>query len=217
MPDGRSSAFGIRAPKGPTRPGAPGRPPRPNTRSATLPEGPKIIKAMRNLRGQRTSGPGDPPLGFVTGTTSASEWKLLYWPLAEIFNDPPDPREPPYYGGRGGTWEYQSNQLGGRSGPGGAVVDAVVYTATGAIGLRLQTERFHTFASAKIQGNDARQKIDLMRAGYLTVIDLFEQDMIEDSTGETAIRIIRDALGLNQRPDPLYNGSARRSTAGRVL
>ena len=211
-----SGGFGMRAPKGPARPGAPGRPPRPANRTTALPEGQKIIKRMRNLAGQQTGGPGEPPPGFVSGTTSAEEWAGLYWPLAVIFNDPEDPREPPFYGSRLRTWEFQSPQMGGRSRSGGAVIDAVVYTETGTIGMRLVTEYFHMGKGSKIQANDALQRVNLMRSGYMNIVDIFSGDVVGDASGETAIKVIKDALALIQRPDPLLSGAFQKVTRGKI-
>lgn len=204
----------YRAPKPPR----PGRPPRPVSRPTALPAGQNIIKRMRNINDQRGGIPFmEPPPGFVSATTSAEEWGGLYHPLAIIFNDPPDPRKPPYWGGTTGVWEYQSMQLGGRSRPGGAVVDAVVYTATGPIGLRLVTEYWHYGKGSRVQANDAQQILNLQRSGYMQMVDIFSQDVIEDASGATAIQVIKDAIGGIQRPDPLQAGVVRRTSIGRVI
>lgn len=196
------------------RPQRPGRPPRPTTRPTALPQGPRWLAKLENRKGRVATGPGQPPRGFVTATTSAEEW-IVYWALAKVFNDPPDPREPPYWGGY--NWGYQIAEQGGRQSAGGAVVDYVVYTLTDVIGLRLQTDHFHLNASNAIQSYDARQKINLARSGGMIVVDLFSQDLIEDPTGSAAIQVVKDAIGLMGRIDPLLTGLARRTRIGKLI
>lgn len=194
------------------RPSRPGRPVRPTTRPTALPRGARWVQKIQNQKGRITQGFGEPPPGFVRGTTSTEEW-VVYWAIAKVMNDPEDPRQPPFWGGR--NWGYQIPEMGGRGG-GGAVVDFVVWTATDTIGLRLQTEYFHLMASNAVQAYDARQKINLARSGDMTVIDIFTMDLIEDSSGQAAIRVVKDALDLIQRPDPLLTGALRRTRAGRL-
>lgn len=140
----------------------------------------------------RRIGPGEPPPGFVTPTTSAEEW-IPYWALATIFLDPaPDKlRVPPYFGGL--DWGYQ---LGDRE-LGSAVVDYVVYLPGEMIGIRLVTEFFHAAAGPDKEATDTTQVLTL--SPYMTVKDLYSQDIIEDRSGESAVRAIVELLGGRDR------------------
>lgn len=152
--------------------------------------GPRSLNLHR--RPTRRTGPGEPPPGFVTPTTSAEEW-VAYWAMARVFEDPaPDKlRTPPYFGGL--DWGYQ---LGDRE-LGSAVVDFVAYLPGEIIGIRLVTEFFHAAAGVSKQATDESQLLSLAR--WMTVRDLYAQDIIEDASGESAVRAIVELLGGRER------------------
>lgn len=168
------------------------------------PAGPRLYSQP----GQEIGGPGPAPPGFVTGATSGSEW-FIYWALATVYDDPQDPRKPPFWGAASGKWVYQKAALGTYTRQlGSAVVDFVVYTPHDRIGLRIQTSYFHASTGAFAQGLDMLQRVAL--ADVMTVEDLYDQDFITDPTGEAAVIIVKSALGLIERPNVLTSG---RSTA----
>jgi len=154
---------------------------------------------------ERVVGPGEPPAAFLTPTTSRSEW-IPYWSLAKIFDDPRDPRQPPYSGGA--SWGYQVSFEGGRSVRGGSVMDYVIYLPSEIVGIRLQTERFHIAVSPAKRASDRMQAMSLEK--YMRVEDLYEQDIIADRTGNAAIRRMIELLGGWERVSPLVSGTFRR-------
>lgn len=161
--------------------------------SSTIPligQGPRELGLYR--KPIRRVGPMEPPPGFVTPTTSAEEW-VAYWAMSRIFEDPaPDKvRMPPFYGGL--DWGYQ---LGDRE-LGSAVVDFVAYLPGEIIGIRLVTEFFHVAAGVQKQATDETQMLSLSR--WMTVRELYAQDIIEDASGESAIRAIVELLGGRER------------------
>lgn len=157
----------------------------------------------------RQTGPGEPPPGFISATTSRSEW-VFYWALAKAFNDPRDPRLPPFWGGR--DWAYQIAFQGGRREPGGAVVDYLIYLPGETIGVRLQTERFHIAVGPEKQAYDEAQFNNLSR--YLTVRDVYEQDFLGDRSGAAAVRVAVETIGGRGRMSPIRSGTYRRVRAG---
>jgi hypothetical protein len=142
----------------------------------------------------------------VSATTSLSEW-WAYWGFAKFFNDPKDPRQPPFFGGR--DWGYQIASMGGRREPGGAVVDYVVYLIGEVVGIRLQTDRFHLTAGPEKQAYDEAQLRNLSR--QMVILDIFEQDFIGDKSGESVVRVIADTLGGRGRVNPLRSGTYRKT------
>lgn len=178
------------------------RPPRMPT-FVLFPTGPKALHLAQPVL--RLVGPREPPAGFISSSTSLPEW-FLYWASAKVFNDPKDPRQPPFYGGR--DWGYQLDQLGGRREKGGAVVDFIYYLAGEVVGVRLQTYRFHLTAGAEKIAFDEAQRFSL--ASDMTVRDIYEEDVIEDETGQAAIKVLLDALGGRERINPLRLGTVER-------
>jgi hypothetical protein len=175
----------------------------------------RMKRIPRELRGpselklwvepERNVGPGDAPAGFVQATTSKSEW-IAYWALAKVMQDPPDPRNPPYYGGQ--TWGYQVALDGGRSRKGGSVADFIVWLPSEPIVIRLVTERFHVAAGPTKTALDRAQAFRLEK--YASVRDLYEQDIIADRTGEAACRKVVELLGGRERINPALAGTFRR-------
>lgn len=176
---------------------------------------PRLKRIPREIRGpselklwvepERNVGPGEAPPGFVQATTSRSEW-IAYWAMAKVMQSPADPRKPPYHGGAG--WGYQVALDGGRSKKGGSVADFIVWLPSETIGIRLVTERFHVAAGPKKSALDRAQAMRLEK--YISVRDLYEQDIIADRTGEAACRKIVELLGGRERLNPALAGTFRR-------
>lgn len=177
---------------------------------------PRLRRIPRTVRGpkglglwitpERVVGPGEPPPGFVSGTTSRSEW-VAYWAMAKIFEDPPDPSVPPYEGGM--NWKYQVPFEGGRSKRGGSVMDFLVTLPAEMIGIRLSTERYHEAVDPRKKAFDRAQAMSLEKRN-VRVEDLYEQDIIADTTGNAAIRRIIELLGGWDRVSPSRAGTFRR-------
>lgn len=186
-------------PRLPTLPGPP-----------KAPRGPRFVPPHEEVIG----GPGEPPPGFLTGQNSLTEW-YAYFALAKVFNDPPDPRIPPYFGGK--DWGYQIARLGGfvRS-LGSAVVDFVVYQDATVLGIRIQTERFHIFADSRRHAYDAIQRADL-EANGLTVIDIYDDELLGDPSGQKAVVAMKRAVGRLEKINPVIAGTAIRATRIKVL
>lgn len=145
------------------------------------------------VKPEQQTGPGEPPEGFVIGSTSKTEW-YFYWALEKVLG-------PPGYE----TWEFQQSMQGGRSMLGGSVVDFVIYQPTRMIGVRLQTYRFHLSASVHKQAHDYEQYLALSSPD-LIVIDVFEDDIIHDDTGQDAIKIVLEVISGQERLNPLATG-----------
>lgn len=169
--------------------------------------GPRVLQLQKDPT--RQIGPGDPPPGFISATTSKSEW-WAYWGLAKYFQDPRDPRVPPFFGGA--LWGYQIALQGGRREPGGAVVDFLVWLPGETIGIRLQTTRFHIMTGPEKQAYDEAQFSNLSR--FLTVKDIYEEQFIGDASGEAICRIIADTVGGRARWSPIRSGTARSVRTG---
>jgi hypothetical protein len=160
------------------------------------------------------SGPGNPPTGFVTATTSGSEW-VLYWAIWKVLGVPGDVREEPF-SGRPTYFSFQRSFSGGREEIGGAVADFVVYGGRGrlhdSIIIRLQTEHFHRFTNVMTQARDARQAIMLQGAARL--IDIEEVNILGDQTGEKACRHVAEVLSGTYLPNPMESSTQRRLGSG---
>lgn len=142
---------------------------------------------------QQISGPGDPPDGFVGGTTSKTEW-YIYWALTKVLG----PEEE-------GEWSFQNSMLGGRSTRGGAVVDFVVNMEPMYIGLRVQTFQYH-FSDNSYQKMHDREQLFALSDWDFIVVDILESDFIHDATGAAAIQVVLAAIRQEYRPDPLGTG-----------
>jgi hypothetical protein len=178
-----------------------------------LPTGPRLYSAAPVRRG---AGAGDPPVGFVGGSTSASEW-IAYVAAAKVTNDPPDPRQPPYWGGA--SWGYQIPLLGTYTRElGSAVADFIFYGPHMDIIVRLQTRRFHEGFGADKTAADLKQRGELGTRGI--VIDLWEgafmdadpenRDKLHSSPVlQAACAIMRDALSVTERGSPIFLGTSQ--------
>lgn len=156
--------------------------------------GPEELQLVRGPDYQ--SGPGEPPLGFVGGTTSKTEW-YVYWALEKLL------------GPEGVTWTFQEAFAGGRHIPGGAVLDFVVYTPKYRILIRVQTWRFHLGGGGEKIALDLEQKINLFTPyGEELVIDIYEQYFLWDKTGKAVLDVVQDAINGIEWPSPISTGLA---------
>ncbi|HSE46440.1 MAG TPA: hypothetical protein VLA89_14030 [Gemmatimonadales bacterium] len=175
------------------------RPPSPSrlSRLAALPTGPKYLRLRADP--EQMGGPGEPPPGFVTASTSRSEW-AFYWAAAIATGTPRDPREPPFTGGD--WWVYQRPFDQGR---GSAVIDFVFFTAEGKLAIRIQTYQYHFHTDA------FKQAVDRLQAQYLgrffKVIDVNEEDLIRDKSGQEAVKTVKSLLAGYVFLDPLKAGT----------
>lgn len=178
------------------------RPPRDRSKPVVRMLGPESLRL--GTAPQTQGGPGEPPPGFVGAHTSATEW-MVYWAIAKLKDDPHEPRQPPFTGGR--DWAYQMDDATGRV-PGGQVLDFAVQWGTQVVGLRIDTERWHIFASPEVHARD-----DYLRT-HTTAVDrvlsLWDQDFVADPTGKQVIAVVQDALKGVQRPNPTVTGRAAR-------
>ena len=179
--------------------------PRLQARPPKLPKAPVVRALGPEFAGGRRPatvvfGPGEAPPGFVGPTTSRSEW-VCYWALAKIENDPVDPRTPPFFGGR--NWSYQRAVLGDwLRAPGSAILDFLYYTNRGRIGIRIQTRYFHVAQPPQQKAFDRLQRARLEQNG-IRVSDVYEDDFIDDPSGRAAILVLKEAIGLRERLDPI--------------
>lgn len=153
--------------------------------------------------------PGEPPPGFVTPKTSATEWPP-YWGLARIFGTPKADRvrTGPFIGGPP-IWTYQAyvDANAGKS----ANIDFVVwnpYPRGTPIAIRIQTEFFHNFARNDTQVFDILHKERLSRG--FAVVDIYDFDYMRDGTGQAIIVLLKDALGMIERPSAIRTGRVQR-------
>jgi len=180
-------------------------------RPPAIPTGPRMYKPIPLDQQPITQGPGQPPPGFLVPSNSITEW-MCYWGLARIFQNPVDPRQGPFYGGWP-DWAYQTAVDGGRQGPGGSVVDFVIYNpgkSSNTIALRIVTEYWHLYAPNAKQASDEMQR-EALESEY-TVIDLYDFDFINDLTGQATILTLKNVLGFTERPNPLYVGTTIRGS-----
>jgi hypothetical protein len=176
----------------------------------SIPTGGRMYKPLPRAQQPIVQGPGDPPPGFIRASTSITEWYVWY-ALCKIFDPLVDPRTGPFEG-RYPYFSYQT-PFGG-SGPGGATIDFVVYAiGTGRLdtALRVVTEFWHIFTSNDKQASDAFQR-DTIESSGMTVIDLYDQDILGDPSGAKCIVTVKNALGMIERPDPILTGTALRAT-----
>ncbi len=169
------------------------------------PTGLKFVPKMNEV-----PGPGLPPDGFLTGQNSLTEW-YVYWALAKIFNNPKDPRIPPFFGGYP-DWGYQVAELGGHTRAlGSAVVDFVAYQGGSILGIRVQTEFFHIYADAKKQAYDELQRAQLEGSGMI-VIDVYDNQLLGDPSGQKAIVTMKQILNRIEILNPDLAGTGIRAS-----
>lgn len=180
-------------------------------RPPSQPTGPKWVGV--NTIKQLTGGPADPPPGFLSPANSRTEW-MIYWSLAKIFGNPPDPRRPPFEGAYP-DWLYQAAYNGGAGTLGGTTIDFVVYAGRKPTAFRIVTEYYHIFTDRRKQVSDEMQKITV--SNQYDVVDLYDQDFISDPTGAAAIQVVKMGLAMIERPDPLLTGVALRGSRMDIL
>jgi hypothetical protein len=171
-----------------------------NLASGSL-EKPRPVSTLRS-RGPRHLGGGEPEVLTdlvlflrqfqVRGTTSITEG-MVYWALEKLL------------GPEGDSWVYQESRMGGRHLLGGAVIDFIVYVGNLSIGIRVQTYRFHMNADPRQKAHDQSQLWALSDPRTI-IIDIFEQDFIDDMTGQAVIRVVHEAITGQQRINPLASG-----------
>ena len=172
----------------------------------TFPRGPRLYDYTAL---PKIGGPGQPPPGFISPSTSKTEW-WLYWALSKIFGVPKDPRRGPF-AGYPGVWTYQK-PFEMRNAPGSTIIDFVIESHARTAGvptaLRLVTEQYHLFTTAKKQAKDIIQR-NRLSSTYL-VKDVFEQDFINDKTGSSCIVLLKRLLAGGASPDPSRGGNPMR-------
>jgi len=179
-------------------------------RPPQAPTGPRFVPAHETLIG----GPGDPPPGFLTGQNSLDEW-WWYWASAKVFDDPKDPRQPPFFGGE--QWGYQIARMGGFvRALGSAVVDFVYYQDATVLGVRIQTERFHQFTDASKQGYDVLQRA-MLEGDFMRVVDVYDEEFLGDPSGQRAVLAVKRVLNRIERVNPVVAGTAYRASRIRPL
>lgn len=187
------------------------RPPRMKAPPA-LPRGPDLYRITKQNTVRR-GGPGDPPPGFVGATNSAVEW-VAYWALWKALGLPGDPRVPPF-SGFPNRFVYQSPFEGGRhEGPGGQVVDFVVWQGPRVrndVGIRIQTEHFHYRTTSFKQATDRILKARL--AGRMDVADVYDYELMADPSGQAAVVTMKRVLAGQRPNDPLLAGTVQRLRA----
>ncbi len=182
-------------------------------RPAAMPRGPKWMQRLRK-EAKLLSGPGRPPPGFATATTSNLEW-IVYWAIYKILLPTRDPRSATngnFYG-YDGVFRYQKAFEGGRD-PGGSLIDFVIEygpkikTQTA---IRVQSVYRHQDAPARQQSVDRLRKIRI--AADMPIVDLWDYDLLLDNgtagTGEKAIVSVKYALGMIELPSRASTGGAR--------
>jgi hypothetical protein len=175
-------------------------------RPTVISTGPKLYRSTEEP--QRYGPPGEPPLGFVTPKTSATEWPP-YWGLAHIFGypKPEHVRSFPFNGGPP-YWEYQG--FVEASSDKQTNVDFIIWGIGNAspIAIRIQTEFFHNFASNDTQFYDIVQR-DRLQNGF-EVVDLYDYEYMRDETGRAVIVLLKQAMGLIETPNPIRSGAVQR-------
>lgn len=182
-------------------------------KSPTLPRGPKWMQRLRTNKVD-LAGPGEPPPGFASATTSKLEW-IVYWSLFKILiptEDPRNPRGSSFYG-YDGVFRYQKAFEGGRD-PGGSLIDFVVEygpkikTQTA---IRIQSVYRHQDAPIRQQATDRVRKIRI--AAEVVVVDLWDYDLLLDNgtagDGQKAIISTKAAVGMIELPSRASTGGAR--------
>lgn len=105
------------------------------------------------------------------------------------------------------SWSGQSPEMGGFTRAlGSSVVDFLYKLAFPFIVVRIQTYRWHEAADATKQAFDQASLVKL--TGKFETVDVFSQDYLGDTTGEAAIVLLKETLGLVRRRNVLSSGAA---------
>lgn len=161
------------------------------------------------LRQQRvhTGGPGNPPDGFVTATTSSVEW-MWYWGSAVYLKSPPDPRKPPYIGD-GILWGYQvPDDVHDVRKLGSYVSDFVYYQPTGTLVVRLDTYFYHLQNDPEQFARDQYQKLHGGNDNVI-VISAYDLQFLSDPSGRAIVAAVADALAGREIVSPVRSGTSR--------
>jgi hypothetical protein len=179
-------------------------------KAPSLPKGPRWEQRLRK-QAKLVTGPGQPPPGFVTGTTSSVEW-VFYWALFKALAPDRDPRQPPFFGADG-LFRYQKAFDQGRQ-IGGQVIDFVVFPNQKSrfqIAIRLQTVQFHQNAPQRQQSMDQMRKVRL--ASFMGIVDVWDYELLEENggagDGSKAVVRAKQAVGLIEFPSRSSTGNAR--------
>lgn len=160
-----------------------------------MPWGPREL-GLGLTTANQGSGPGEPPAGFVGGTTSKTEW-YVYWALEKIL------------GPEGYTWSYQQSYQGGRHVPGGSVVDFVIYNPKQTILCDVQTWEFHFAQGSQKMSRDFEQREGLgVVGGEEIVVNVYEQYFINDPSGKAVMSVMLDCIAGVEWPSPVSTGIA---------
>lgn len=173
-------------------------------RPPIVPVGQKLYRVTRANK-IPLGGPGQPPPGFVTAQQSASEW-FIYWASMKVLDPETDPRQGPFYGGQ--LWSYQNQKLDqyldAHSKALSTNIDFMYFLGYPPIAARLQSFRYHLATTSLKQAYDRNQLNRELGAFY--EIEIYEQDFIEDTTGQAAIIIVKSILNLTTHENPLTVG-----------
>ena len=176
----------------------------------TVKRGPKLYEYGKEHG--HTGGPGDPPPGFVTIKTTATEWPI-YWALAKVLGTPAADkiRTGPFRGGPP-AWQYQNYlDLGGLK---SSNFDFVVWQTnpyTSPVAIRVQTEFFHSFTTNAKHQYDALHR--LRAEENFDVVDIWDYLYLGDESGQAAILAVKNALQLIEPPNPIYTHAVRRTNS----
>lgn len=188
---GTIKSIGTLDPHRPVKPPPPtksaGRPPIVDHRTL-FPQGPAFLKL--GVTRAHPGGPGEKPIDF---TGPQTEW-VWYWASKRVLEPKADARRGPYVGAADGSWGYQVPELAGEVRQvGNSISDFQYNLPTGIIIVRIEGFYWHTAAPPAQQARDA----------YLTTHAQNEQTRVErvedtefmqDSTGETACRVLAEIL-----------------------
>ena len=173
----------------------------------TVKRGPRLYEYGKAQ--EHTGGPGDPPPGFVTIKTNATEWPI-YWALAKVLGTPAADkiRTGPFRGGPP-AWQYQSYlDLGGLK---STNYDFVVWQPnpySQPVAIRIQTEGYHSFVP------NAKHQYDVLHRSRgeerFDVVDIYDSYYLSDPSGQAAILLVKMALQLIEPPNPIYTHAIRR-------
>ena len=173
----------------------------------TVKRGPRLYEYGKAQ--EHTGGPGDPPPGFVTIKTTATEWPI-YWALAKVLGTPAADkiRTGPFRGGPP-AWQYQSYlDLGGLK---STNYDFVVWQPnpySQPVAIRIQTEGYHSFVPNAKHQYDVLHR--LRAEENFDVVDIYDSYFMEDPSGQAAILLVKMALQLIEPPNPIYTHAIRR-------
>jgi hypothetical protein len=176
-------------------------------RPAAMPTGPKMFRVSKK-GSWPLNGPGLPPAGFISRQHTGSEW-VIYWASMRAFDPDRDPRKPPFRGGM--HWGYQIQALdvipGQHSKALSTNIDFFYQFSYPALAMRVQTYRYHLAEGSFKQAYDIAQAQRLL--GSFDLIDIYEQDFLGDATGQAAIKLVKQVVGLIPTENPLYSSSTR--------